>query len=98
MISRLEYKQRGFTLVELMVALLLGLVLTAALMTMLAQSQKSFNQDENFARLQDESRFALSELTNDVSMAGYIGDILVPEAVTMDDSLLISALSNSVGS
>ena len=81
-------KQQGFTLVELMIAMLLGLLLTGALLTMLAQARKSFTQDEVFASMQDESRFAIQEFTRDISMAGYIGDILVPEVITFDASLI----------
>lgn len=82
-------RQNGFTLIELMVAMMLGLVLTGALLTMLSQARQSFKQDENFARMQDESRYAMHELMNDVSMAGYIGDIMVPETIVMDASLVI---------
>ncbi len=80
-------KQQGFTLIELMIAMLLGVLLTGALLTMLSQARKSFQQDEVFASMQDESRYAMQELTGDLSMAGYIGDILVPEAITFDASL-----------
>ena len=37
--------------------------------------------------MQDESRFAMQEITSDISMAGYIGDILVPEVIVFDTSL-----------
>jgi type IV pilus assembly protein PilW len=80
-------RQQGFTLIELMIAMVLGLLLTGALLTMLAQARKSFQQDEVFASMQDESRYAMHELSNDVSMAGYIGDILVPEIIVFDASL-----------
>jgi type IV pilus assembly protein PilW len=80
-------RQQGFTLVELMIAMVLGLLLTGALLTMLAQARKSFTQDEVFASMQDESRFAMQEFTRDISMAGYIGDILVPEVIVFDTSL-----------
>jgi len=80
-------KQQGFTLIELMIAMMLGLLLTGALLTMLSQARKSFQQDEVYASMQDESRFAMQEITGDISMAGYIGDILVPEVIVFDTSL-----------
>jgi type IV pilus assembly protein PilW len=83
-------KQQGFTLIELMIAMLLGLLLSGALLTMLSQARRSFQQDEVFASMQDESRYAMRELTSDLSMAGYIGDILVPESITFDATLLTS--------
>jgi type IV pilus assembly protein PilW len=81
--------QTGFTLIELMIAMLLGLLLTGALLTMLAQARVSFQQDEFYARMLDESRFAMRELSRDVSMAGYIGDIMVPGVIDLDASLAI---------
>jgi type IV pilus assembly protein PilW len=84
-----SFKQSGFTLIELMIAMLLGLFLTGALLTMLAQARQSFQQDENFARMQDESRYAMHEITNDVSMAGFVGDITVLEQVDLDATLVI---------
>lgn len=84
---RKSHKQHGFTLIELMIAMVLGLLLTGALLTMLSQARKSFQQDEFFASMQDESRYAMQELTGDISMAGYIGDILVPEIIAFDSSL-----------
>ncbi len=79
----------GFTLVELMIAMMLGLLLTGALLTMLSQARTSFQQDEFYARMMDESRFAMRELSRDVSMAGYIGDIMVPATILLDASLKI---------
>jgi type IV pilus assembly protein PilW len=80
-------KQQGFTLIELMIAMVLGLLLTGSLLTMLSQARKSFQQDEVYASMQDESRYAVQEITGDISMAGYIGDILVPEVIVFDTSL-----------
>jgi len=84
---RKSARQQGFTLIELMIAMMLGLLLTGALLTMLSQARKSFQQDEVYASMQDESRFAMQEITGDISMAGYIGDILVPEVIVFDTSL-----------
>ena len=84
---RKSTRQQGFTLIELMIAMMLGLLLTGALLTMLSQARKSFQQDEVYASMQDESRFAMQEITGDISMAGYIGDILVPEVIVFDTSL-----------
>ena len=79
--------QQGATLIEIMIAMLLGLMLTGALLAMLAESRASFRQDEMFARMQDESRFAMREMTGDISMAGFIGDIFMPESIALDGSL-----------
>jgi len=87
--DKAKHIQAGFTLVELMIAMLLGLLLTGALLTMLSQARVSFQQDEFYARMLDESRYAMRELSRDVSMAGYIGDIMVPGVIALDASLAI---------
>jgi prepilin-type N-terminal cleavage/methylation domain-containing protein len=84
-----KHKQTGFTLIELMIAMVLGLILTGSLLTMLAQARKSFVQDENFASMQDEARYAMREISNDVSMAGFIGDIMFPHSVGLNAGLVI---------
>ena len=62
--------QQGFTMVELMIAMVLGLLLTGALLTMLGQARNSFRLDESYAQMQDESRFAVRELSRDLRMGG----------------------------
>jgi len=86
---RQKYTQTGFTLIELMIAMVLGLILTGALVAMLGQARKSFQQDERFASMQDEARYAMKEITNDVSMAGYIGAVLMPQLVDLNPALVI---------
>jgi type IV pilus assembly protein PilW len=86
---RQKYRQTGFTLIELMIAMVLGLILTGALVAMLGQARKSFQQDERFASMQDEARYAMKEITNDVSMAGFIGSILIPQLVDLNAGLVI---------
>lgn len=83
-------RQRGITLIELMIAMLLALVLTAAVITTFTQNKQSFNQDENIQRMQDDARYALREIAFDLSMAGYVSDILIGSAARNDDSLTIA--------
>ena len=81
-------RQQGFTLVELMIAMMLGILLTGALLTMLTQARQSFKQDETYASMQDESRFAMQELTRDIAMAGFVGEILSASSIEIDDASL----------
>jgi type IV pilus assembly protein PilW len=92
-----HYKQHGFTLVELMIAMLLGLLLIGALLTMLSQTRKSFRQDETYASMQDESRHAMQELSRDISMAGFVGDVMSPDVIALDGSLAIGDDCASAG-
>jgi hypothetical protein len=82
-----KYRQSGFSIVELMVALGLSMTLAVAVVSVFTNNSYSFNQDENISRMQDDARFALREIAFDVSMAGLWGDLHVPAIVTPDPNL-----------
>lgn len=82
-------KQNGFSVVELMIAMLLSVTLGAAVVTVFVNNSHSFNQDENIARMQEDAGFALRELAFDISMAGHWADLHLPQAVTEDAALAI---------
>jgi len=82
-------RQSGFTLVEIMVAMLLSLILGVAIVTVFVNNSHSFSQDDNVMRMQDDARFALQQIAFDLSMAGHYAELLSPEAVTLDTSLAI---------
>lgn len=64
---------RGMSLVELMVAITIGLIVLAAVSTVLVNSKASYTTQESAARLQESARFAMHFLTRDLRMAGYYG-------------------------
>jgi len=66
-------KQNGFNMVELMVATALGLFLTAAVSSIFVAGNKNYKQDDRFSRMQENGRFALNVLAEDLSMAGFWG-------------------------
>lgn len=65
--------QQGISLVELMVAMLLGLILTAGLTQIFTGSQRSFRMAESLARTQETGRIALDILSRDIRNADYWG-------------------------
>ncbi len=77
----------GFTLVELMIAMTLGLVVAGGIIAVFVQNQRSFRIDEQVARMQDEARFAVTELSRDLQMASFVGETLAPDAVGLDVTL-----------
>ncbi len=64
---------RGFTLVELMVAMTIGLIVLAAVAKIFATSRTTYGLEENLARVQENGRFAMEFLAQDIRMAGYTG-------------------------
>ena len=66
--------QRGFTLVELMIAILVGLFLTGGLVMMLQSNRRSFTNQNQLSQLQDSERMAMNIITDMVQIAGYFPD------------------------
>jgi type IV pilus assembly protein PilW len=65
--------QRGFSLPEIMIALVVGLVLLAAFLSVVQRCRAQFSTNESVARLQDSARHALSILVGDLEHAGFHG-------------------------
>lgn len=63
----------GLSIVELMVALTIGLILLAALTRLFVSSRSTYTLEEGLARVQESGRFAMEFLAQDIRMAGYAG-------------------------
>ena len=75
MISRLRdmQQQRGVGLIELMVAMLIGLFLILGAVTVFNQSRNTYRVSEGVARLQETARLAMDVIESDIRMANYWG-------------------------
>jgi len=71
---RLAHRQRGFTLVELMVTVGIALFLLWGLTTVVQNVRKANLNQQGLSQLQDEERFALSIITDVVQSGGYLPD------------------------
>jgi type IV pilus assembly protein PilW len=65
--------QRGFTLIELMVSITIGLVILAALVGVLAANSGDSKTNDRTAELNTDGRFALNSLKQELRQAGYRG-------------------------
>lgn len=65
--------QRGFGLVELMIAITLGLFLSAAVIQVFLATNASSKVQDSLAQIQENARFAMRFLGKEVRMAGYMG-------------------------
>ena len=83
--------QRGFSLVELMVALLIGSFLIIGAVSVFVQSRNTYSVSESVARLQENARYALSTLEPDIRLANYWG--LMNDAELMTGTATNSPLS-----
>ncbi len=70
--SQLAY-QRGMTLIEILIALAISIVLLTGVMQIFISSKQSYRVLEATSRLQENGRFSIGFLTEDLRMAGYTG-------------------------
>jgi type IV pilus assembly protein PilW len=73
-------KRRGFTLVEILVALAIGALLTSGFVQIFSSSKKTYLIQDNLSRLQENARFAMDFLARDIRMAGHINNA-VPSSI-----------------
>ncbi len=64
-------RQAGFTLVEMMVAITIGLVVLFGMTATFVSLKNTFRSQDKLGQLQDNERLALTFLTNSVNEAGY---------------------------
>lgn len=73
MSNTLQARISGFSLVELMIALVIGLILSIGVVQIFSTNRATYQLDESLARAQENGRFALEFLTQDIRHAGYAG-------------------------
>ncbi len=61
----------GFALIELLIAMVLGLLLMTGAIQVMLSSKQTFRANEDISRIQENGRFALDVLIRDVRMAGF---------------------------
>ena len=83
---------RGFTLVEWLVAMLLGLFLLAGVFTVFVMSRSSSEDAFDQSELQENGRLAIRLISQDIKWAGFFG------AYTGQSTQVGSSLSLSAGS
>lgn len=66
-------KQRGVTLIELMVSLLLGLLVTGGVIQIFLSNRATYAFNEGLARVQENGRSAIDALAYNVRMVGFFG-------------------------
>lgn len=62
--------QHGFTLIELMIALVLGLVLIGGVISVLLSNQQTYRTNNALSQLQDNARTAFEFMARDIRQAG----------------------------
>lgn len=77
----------GFSLIELMVSITIGLVLIAGVTGIFIASKRNYNQDSQVTPMQDNLRFAMAMMQQNVEMAGYWSSVFVPASIAFDATM-----------
>lgn len=64
-------RQRGLTLIEMMVSIALGLLILAAILQLFTASRQTYRLQQNVARMQENARIAVEVLQRSVRDAGF---------------------------
>ena len=90
-------RMRGFTLIELMVSLTLGMIVLGAVVAVYVNSKRTFNVVSQRISMQQDARIALLQISRDLRMAGSYGcatldanNTAASQAVTVDTSAVSS--------
>ncbi len=71
--TQLRARQDGMSLIELMIALVVGLILMAGVISIFIASRQSYGINNAVGQIQENGRFALDFIRTDARMAGYMG-------------------------
>jgi type IV pilus assembly protein PilW len=95
--------KKGFTLIELMIALLIGGFILAGILQVFISAKQAYRLQENLSRLQENGRFALDFITKDLRIAGYTGCSksgtlkLVPPTLTVSGVSVVGGVTTVSG-
>lgn len=73
MTAHVRQLQRGVSLVELMVAITIALIVSAAVTAIFVSSKKAYETQDKLARVQENGRFAMHYLMQDIRTAKHMG-------------------------
>ncbi|MBK1709729.1 PilW family protein [Marichromatium gracile] len=66
-------RQRGLSLIELMIGMLIGIFLIGGMIQLLVANRQVYRFQEALSRIQENGRFAIETLGYEIRMAGYTG-------------------------
>jgi len=92
-------RQAGFTLIEMMVSMALGLLLVVVIGQVFVTSKESYRTTEDLSRLQENARFSAAQMSRVIRMAAFVTDTNNPVAArgVMFPSATAPALTGTDG-
>lgn len=80
--SGVRARQRGMSLVELMISLTIGMLITASVLTVYVNAGRNFAFDEQYGRMQENARYALRVLGEDLVMGDFWGPMVSTDTIS----------------
>ena len=71
--STYRRRMQGLTLIETMVAITISLILMAGAITLFINNKVTYQVNDNLSRLQENARFAIDFMLDDLRMVGFLG-------------------------
>jgi len=81
-------REKGFTIIELLIAMAIGLVVLGALVSTLVLQRRIYDLQEQATAMIQSARAAMDMITREVRMAGYNPEGLTFDGITYDASQL----------
>ena len=72
-IHKMPVFQHGLSLIELMIAMVLGLLLMSGVISIFLSAKQGYVNQDATSQLQENARFALEMMTREIRMVGYGG-------------------------
>ncbi len=94
-------RQRGLSLIEMMISITLGLLVILAVTYVFAASRASYRHQEALSNVQESGRMALELLTRDIRMVGHAGCVtLLPDfnqhtSPEFSNAIVLSGVANA---
>lgn len=96
-----RHQQSGFSLIELMISMALGLIILAGITIVFVQNSQTRREIEKTARQIENGRFALQAIREDLELAGflssYVPPLTAPTATALPDpcSVVLSDINSA---
>ena len=87
---------RGFTLIELMIGLLLGVIVLFALVTLFVNNSRMRREIDQASQQIENGRYALDLLRDDLHLSGYYGNGVPQQGYTVATAMLPSVCASTV--
>lgn len=86
--------QRGFSLIELMIAISLGLLIMTGLISIFVKNSVARSEIERSNRQIESGRYAMATLTEDLRMAGYLASFNPRDTIIVPNNPPLAAMTS----